>query len=435
MPVKKTIGLAAAGERDGRDAFEGSRCFDMVLNYACNARCLFCSQHPEWRKASCTLPFARAVEHIYASYQNGYRRLGFSGGEPTIRRDLVKLIALARRIGYSYIRIQTNGLRIADFAYARSLVDAGLNFVKFSIQGHRPELHDRLVRVPGAFDRCLRSIENLKKLKAGIGVNIVLNRWNYRQLPDFCRFFLRDLEISNFVIIAPLYEGAMRENSSRIGVRLTELAPYVRAAYEVFAEIGFPTPLLLLHFTPCVLPGYERQMLGWSAFNTTVVNPDGERKDLDAAVQNHTLKADSCRRCVYNARCLGVDRSYAELFGLAEISPLAKVPRSPEGLGAAQGRPRPVMTDNERCVLEVLKTAGPLDTKRFLAAAEAIPLCKDCRDENAVLVAAETLVRMGLVQRAFRDGKYRWSLKARPKAGAPPRGGFARLARGALSEI
>ena len=60
-------------------------------------------------------------------------------------------------------------------------------------------------------------------------------------------------------------------------------------------------------------------------------------------------------------------------------------------------------------MLEVLKIKSPLTTKQFLELAEGLPLCRDCKDENAVIVAAETLIKMGKVARKFVKGKYVWS--------------------------
>lgn len=417
IPARIAAELPAL-ERIDRESFDEPKCFDILLNYNCSAKCLFCSQDFAWRKEPNDLPFEKAVEFMYMAYQNGYRRLGFTGGEPTIRPELPKLIALAKKIGYGYVRIQTNGIRIADFAYAKSLADAGLTFVKYSLHGHNAELHDKLVAVPGAFEKNLRSIENLKKLNVGIGVNIVLNDLNYRHLVEFYELFLLKLQLSNFVIIAPLYEGNMTLNDkegARIGARLTDMAPYIKKAYEVFTKINYPKPPLLLHFTPCVLPGYEQQMLGWSAFNTMVVNPKGEKRDLDMTAQSHTTKTEACQKCVYNDRCIGWDASYARVFGTEEIAPLLEIPERYDaptrGRPAHEGRGG-VLTDNEQCVLEVLKRRNDLTTKQFLDVAESLPICKDCKDENAVMNAAETLIKMGVVERKFVKGKYLWSRKA-----------------------
>lgn len=405
-------------ERIDRESFDGTKCFDILLNYNCSAKCLFCSQDFEWRKEPNDLSFEKAVEFMYMAYKNGYRRLGFTGGEPTIRPELPKLIALAKKIGYGYVRIQTNGIRIADYEYAKTLRDAGLTFVKYSLHGHNAALHDKLVAVPGAFEKNLRSIENLKKLNVGIGVNIVLNELNYRHLVEFYELFLLKLQLSNFVIIAPLYEGNMKLNAKeggKIGVTMTELAPYIKKAYEVFTKINYPKPPLLLHFTPCVLPGYEQQMLGWSAFNTMVVNPLGEKRDLDQTAQAHTTKTEACKKCVYNDRCIGWDASYARYFGTEEIKPLLEIPERYDARGPRlethEGRGG-ILTDNEQCVVEVLKIKNNLTTKQFLDIAESLPLCKDCKDENAVINAAETLIKMGVVARKFEKGKYLWTMKA-----------------------
>jgi len=402
---------AKSAEHVDRDAFDEPKCFDILLNYACQAKCLFCSQDFEWRKDKNLMPYRQAAETLYAAYQNGYRRMGFTGGEPTLRKDLPQLIAMARKVGYTYVRIQTNGIRLADFEYTKMLADAGLTFVKFSIHGHDAATHDKLTMIPGSFDACLKAIENLKALKIGIGVNIVLNQDNYRFLEQFYELFLLKLGLSNFVIIAPLYEGNMELHVPEMGVRLSDIAPYVRKAFDVFTRVNFPKPPLLLHFTPCVLPGYEQQMLGWSAFNTMVVSPYGKQRDLDQTAMDHTVKPEACGKCVYNERCIGFDASYARHFGTSEVVALTSVPtRYDANTRRASHEGRSVLTDNETCVVEVLKEKNGLTTDQFLKQAEKYPICKDCKDENAVINAAETLIKMGWVSRKFQKGKYLWSL-------------------------
>ena len=216
------------------------------------------------------------------------------------------------------------------------------------------------------------------------------------------------LQLSNFVIIAPLHEGSMADHARSIGVRLTDTVPHIRKVFGMLDRIGYPKPPLLLHFTPCILPGREREMLGWSDFNTIVVNPAGKVQDLDASAQSNTVKPESCRRCVYDARCIGMDRAYVERFGIDELVPLRKAPRPKNPPRSKTGRLR-VLTDNEQCVLEVLKIMSPATTREFLRIAAGIPLCRDCKDENAVISAGETLVRMGLVRRRFEKGRYLWS--------------------------
>ncbi len=404
--------VGPAEDHVDRAGFDEPKCFDILLNYACQAKCQFCSQDFEWRKTPNLMDYTKAAEKVFMAYKEGYRRLGFTGGEPTLRKDLPNLIRLATKVGYTYVRIQTNGILLAKYDYAKLLADAGLTFVKFSIHGHDAKTHDELTMIPGSFDACIAAIENLKKLNVGVGVNIVLNKVNYKYLKEFYELFFLKLKLSNFVIIAPLYEGNMELNVPAMGASLTDMAPYIRQAYEIFTKVNFPKPPLLLHFVPCVLPGYEQQMLGWSAFNTMVVSPAGVHRDLDATVLQHTMKTDECKKCVYNERCVGWDRSYAKYFGTGEIKALTEVPERydlHERKEAHENRSA-VLTDNEQCVLIVLKNKNDLTTQEFLKRAEDYAICKDCKDENAVINAAETLIKMGLVARRFAKGKYLWSL-------------------------
>ena len=388
-----------------------TRCMDLSISYACNAKCLFCSQEFSWRKERSALSFEQAARHVYAGYRQGYRKLAISGGDPTSVPFLEKIVRFARGTGFSSIRLQTNGIRLADAEYANRLMDAGLTTVKFSVHGHEPELHDRLVAVPGAFEKMLRAIRTLRARHCRLGINIVLNSENHRALPRFFRFFIEDVGVTTYTIIYPLYSGNMVREAGRIGLPLSEVVSSVREGLAVFERLGLELPTLL-HFTPCMLPGYEERMIGWHRYNAQVVEPDGSSRDLDATVKRHKMLPVSCDPCVYRGRCPGIDRQYAETFGAAEFVPVLRRPPSRVGPPSRDARRR-VLTENERCVLAVLER-GPLGTGELLAASRKFPLCQDCRGGAAILMAAEWLATMGRVRRSREGSRYVWSLAEKP---------------------
>ncbi len=68
-----------------------------------------------------------------------------SGGEPTVRDDLPEIIAMGRRIGFSFIQLNTNGLRIArDAPYLRALKKAGLASVFLQFDGVDDGIYQKL---------------------------------------------------------------------------------------------------------------------------------------------------------------------------------------------------------------------------------------------------------------------------------------------------
>ena len=390
-----------------------TRCMDLSVSYACNAKCLFCSQDFAWRKEDpAGMGFEKACKHVFAGYRAGYRKLAISGGDPTVLPYLDKLVRFSRKTGFESIRLQTNGVRLADEAYVKRLMDAGLTTVKFSIHGADTATHDRLVAIPGAFNKCLKAIELLRKHHCRLGINIVLNTENIDSLPDFFRFFIHNLQITTYTIIYPLYSGNMIEEAGGIGLPLEKAVGPVLKSLKIFEDLGLELPTLL-HFLPCLMPGYEERMIGWHRYNAQVVEPDGSARDLDTTVKKHKLLLDSCGPCAYRRRCPGIDAKYHARFGGAIFKPvLEKVPSRvrPPSLDPR----RRVLTENERCVVALLRQ-GPLTTGQLLAAARRFPLCQDCRGGPAIVMAAEWLAKMGRVARRRDGGRYVWNLKKESK--------------------
>jgi MoaA/NifB/PqqE/SkfB family radical SAM enzyme len=382
---------------------EQTRCVDVSLSWACNARCRFCSQDPA-RRPRPGLSARDAAAHVLKAWRDGYRRLGVSGGEPTADPGLERLVAVGRKVGFRSVRLQSNGLRLADAAYARRLVELGLSTVRLSVHGV-PDTHDALVGVPGAASRQRRAAENLRELGCRLGVNMVLTRPALPGLEAAVSDWLHGAGITSFTFIYPRFEGAMAGELDSLAPRFSEAAVALERVFRLFEAEGLEAPLLL-HFTPCLMPGLESRMLGWHRFDARVVEPDGRTSDLDEAIAAAKGFPAACAACAYRARCPGVDRAYLARFGDAEFRPLAA--RPPSRVRPPTDDPgRRLLTDNELCVLRVL-AAGPQFTEGLLARAADTPLCQDCRGGQSVLDAAERLARLGRVARRRHRGRYEW---------------------------
>jgi len=68
-----------------------------------------------------------------------------SGGEPTVRHDLPELIRKIRALGFSYIQLNTNGVRLAlDEEYAGELKESGLSCVFLQFDGITDEIYEKM---------------------------------------------------------------------------------------------------------------------------------------------------------------------------------------------------------------------------------------------------------------------------------------------------
>ncbi len=101
----------------------------------------------------------------------GPSNLQLSGGEPTLRDDLPEIVEIARRVGYSFIQVNTNGLRLAaDIGYVRELSAAGLASVFLQFDGVDDGAY-RTLRGKALLERKLQAVKNCGE--AGLGVVLV----------------------------------------------------------------------------------------------------------------------------------------------------------------------------------------------------------------------------------------------------------------------
>lgn len=129
--------------------------FEVTLR--CNARCSFCDY---WQ----TDPSARAAE--LRSYADAARFFNpmlvtFTGGEPTLRRDLEDLVAeVNRAISLKYITLITHGAMLTP-ERAQSLWTAGVNQFNISLD-YLDERHDRARGIPGLTAKILGAVPAMR---------------------------------------------------------------------------------------------------------------------------------------------------------------------------------------------------------------------------------------------------------------------------------
>lgn len=145
----------------------------------CNLRCLHCYTDSEPRNYDGELTTAqcRAVIDDLADFR--VPAVLFSGGEPTIRPDLLELVAYAKGRGLRPT-LSTNGTLIDD-RLAPQIASAGFTYVGVSLDGIG-EVNDRFRGLPGAFDRAMAAFDRLRDLGQRVGLRMTLTRHNVGHL-------------------------------------------------------------------------------------------------------------------------------------------------------------------------------------------------------------------------------------------------------------
>lgn len=303
----------AATEAGGEDSHRTKGLLRLTM--ACNERCPFCNV-PAEDYETLTPPLSTSEAEVDAFIESGARTMTVSGGEPTLLKK--RLLILARRAkdgGIPFIELQTNAVLITP-GYAAGLADAGVTSAFVSFLSHVPEHHDALTSLKGSYPKCLAGIDAL--LAAGIRVtlNPVTARLTQHLVPDFIDFVAQRLPGVRFVSMSavqphgrarvdpellPDYavlSGAIREARRRAEVHGIELVnPYC----------GLPLCVGWDDALDRSVEAFEAASGGWR-----------DTRGLDN-VGNKSHGAP-CQKCALRTRCGGAWHAYWTVRGGSGIA-------------------------------------------------------------------------------------------------------------------
>jgi GTP 3',8-cyclase len=177
----------------------------------CNYRCTYCMPEDgvdHFQRAD-ILSFEELCELVRCFARLGVTRLRLTGGEPTVRRDLVELVRMLRAIpGIRDIALSTNG-HLLD-TLARPLREAGVDRLNVSIDTLDPERFAAITR-RGDLARVLAGVEAARAAGFGrIKINTVaVKGFNDGEVGDLCEYaWSRDL-VPRFIEQMPMAGGEL----------------------------------------------------------------------------------------------------------------------------------------------------------------------------------------------------------------------------------
>lgn len=292
---------------------------ELTPSYRCNNACLGC--FASTTDASPEMPDRVALDALTAGRRDGATGLWLGGGEPTLSRSALRLAHAARRLGYTRVKLQTNGMMLAYPEYARRCRDAGVTEVAFSIKGATAATHDRLARTAGCFDLMQKGIANCRDLGMDLEGDILVYRSNAHELPDIVGGHI-PLGLKRFrvwMLTATDPDDALAESP-----RVTDVTARLAAALARLPPDAPPDALTSLHTPPCTLPaGCERARFYAPDLGLRVVNPDGRTFLLQDSPMEGGAFLPGCADCALRPRCNGVRQDYLDRHGPGDFVPLA----------------------------------------------------------------------------------------------------------------
>ena len=206
----------------------------------CNQKCVHCyaagQTHAE-EKEMTTSEWKEVIDKCRAA---GIPQVTFTGGEPTMRDDLIELIDYSR---WFVTRLNTNGIKLTP-EYCHQLKEASLDSMQITFYSSERDIHNRLVGAE-RFDDTVSGIENA--IAAGINISIntplcTLNRDYVKTLE-----FLHAKGVTYVTCSGLITTGNARgDESESLQLTTEEIKAVLKAAaeycYANAMEISFTSP-------------------------------------------------------------------------------------------------------------------------------------------------------------------------------------------------
>jgi len=224
---------------------------EIALTYRCTHRCSFCyaSAGPRASRADemSTEQVKRIIDRIFDEAH--VPTISFTGGEPTLRKDLPDLIRYAKQKSMR-VNLITNAMRLAKPAYAAELKQAGLDSAQVSLEAADAQTHDAITKVPGSFEKSVRGVGNLRAVDVHTHTNTTIcpeNKHRVIELVDFACDVLGSEYLSMNMVIrtGEAVAGTAPPRASRRGRPRSQVDGNGQERTIEYSEIGeILTPLI-----------------------------------------------------------------------------------------------------------------------------------------------------------------------------------------------
>ncbi|MCD6309291.1 MAG: radical SAM protein [Candidatus Eremiobacteraeota bacterium] len=222
---------------------------DLAMTYSCNNRCSHCYV-PGDRLNIQELSTDQWKEVLNRLWEIGIPHVCFTGGEATLREDLVELVEHAENLGI-VTGLLTNGRRLSDQEYVKKLVEAGLDHFQITLETHIEEIHDQMVGVRGAWKETVAGLKNALDTDVYTITNTTLTTLNADSAVDTVEF-LADTGVEVFAMNGIIYAG--RGEDCGIALPEVELGKYLepvrKKALEKHMRFIWYTPTRYCNFDP-----------------------------------------------------------------------------------------------------------------------------------------------------------------------------------------
>lgn len=300
------------------------------VGYGCNDHCSFCHTQDVRHVEGDAAEIERKIDRARAL---GHTMVVLSGGEPTIRPELLRWAARVAAHGMDF-GLVTNGRMLSYPELVDRLLRHRLRYVYLSLHGGTARVHDLMVR-SHAFEQTYGALDNLAGRGLDLCINCVVTRHNMEHLRGVIDACLRyDDATVKLSLVEPKGGGAhlFRGLVPDVAEAASRARDALRYAYERAGE-GATTPLgrpRFVHggFPLCLMEGFEHLWDDLKSHRYWTMVEVGEPDFFPVDDDNKVQPEETCRGCRLRGPCPGLYRVYHRERGHGALVARRDAPRS-----------------------------------------------------------------------------------------------------------
>jgi MoaA/NifB/PqqE/SkfB family radical SAM enzyme len=286
----------------------------------CNNDCLFCSLP----KKEIYLNWKQIKSKIDKYYDESYKMITFSGGEPLMHPDLLKALKYSHEKGFE-TRVVTNGTKLTK-EKIYELVETGVKTILISIHTFNSDKAKKISdNTEYDINKIIESAKYILKLNSiNLDINITINKLNYKELPQIAEKISKEfsnVHLINFNYIDMFGNTLQKNQEDIIGLKYYVAERYFIEAFRILKKnkIVFRAERIPL----CYLVDFEEYSSDYNRIKN-VENPQSNFVDdfINQFEGKDFIKNKSCQVCHYKKICYGLNLNYNALYGSKELYPI-----------------------------------------------------------------------------------------------------------------
>lgn len=287
---------------------------EIPLWWKCNERCFFCSEtelieYHKWK----SLSFEYFYKLLISYYKEGYNHLTIVWWEPTIEKNFMKAIKLAKKL-WMWVQISTNWLRFEDEVFSKEAMKY-IDRITLSVHTIEDDLFKKITQtnIDWWKSRLEKILKNIWKYKDNheIRINYVLTNYNIEHLKilDTINYIEKNLpNYTSFVLTYPditVIESG--ELTKKIKVKKDDLFSSLEILYEKLSS-DQTRKLVLADMPFCFVPeelhgNLQDNFMALDSISKIFIKDEKKKHDRNKVDPRWRFKANQCNNCKYSHTC------------------------------------------------------------------------------------------------------------------------------------